>query len=1174
MRFLSVEFRKFGPFAEQRLNLSEGQHGLHIVYGPNEAGKSSALRGMRFFLFGFPAQMSDNFIFNYPQFRIQAKLADARGGLLECVRRKGTKDTLRAADDKTLIPDQRLREFVGGLDEEQFKLLFGLDQTLLKEGGRTIAVGQGDLGAAIFAAGTGLSGLRELGRKLNQGKELLYKPRGSSQAIAESLRNLKKSHDRVRELTLNPEDYSAKEDLFRSTQASSSRSRQERNEVRAELGRLERCRSALPTISQLQIVRDQMREVQGVRILRDGFEAESRDTSKELITAETSAKKLRLDIEKNKADIDTLAVPAELLSEEDVIDELHNLVAVWTREKEETIEADTRRREMEAKARDIYRELVGSTNLEEAKDYRLRLEESNRIRALVREFTGIEVELRVTITRYSEIKDKIAEADRKLGQAPEPADFAGLRRLTDAVGAEGRLEVRLQQLTVACEREEAGIRSALLRLMPRCPLPLEQIDLLPLPFTEAVELHRQALSKSESGLNRCREDLRQAQFDLAALDAQVAAFVQGQTVPSETELIDKRADRDAGLNQVRMQLAGERSAADEAFIARYAPRRQLIDAVEVSTHDCDGIADRLRHEADRVAQWKTLEARRDEEQKRIALLEADAKRLTQNLDRAQADWQSEWQVPGIVPAAPEVMQSWISQLLRLRERAESWLSAMQERNGLAKRIEQFRLQLCSSISGIESAWSLQLALDAARDHVKALDNAHRLHHDLVEELTRLHLEAMAAEAERTAAENRQWKWQGAWADAVRPLQLDPKTDVVTAETYLDRIDEMQKHLMQARIKAARIREIEADRDMLLNKLCDVRTRIDSTALPSTADSIETDFRALEHSLRSARTKRTNDQQLRRQLGERQTELETAERVLHAAEAKLAALATEAGVTNPDQLPVAIDNSRRRSETERRLGELNVALAHLAQGEPILDFEAAALANREGIDEVIETLNEKIDQINDQIEQAGIDANSANEQLKKWQAASGGAADAHQEAALLARQLQEQVGEFVTLHLARKALDRAVERYRSRHADTLLARAGNYFKCLTNGDFTGLDIENVDGNSVMVAIRSAQARVDAKVTVNGLSDGTRDQLFLALRLAGIEQHIAEREPMPLIMDDVLVSFDDRRAEATLRALAELSSRTQIMLFTHHRFIVDLARAAVPSVVIVHELKPAN
>src|SRR5262249_56662870 len=131
--------------------------------------------------------------------------------------------------------------------------------------------------------------------------------------------------------------------------------------------------------------------------------------------------------------------------------------------------------------------------------------------------------------------------------------------------------------------------------------------------------------------------------------------------------------------------------------------------------------------------------------------------------------------------------------------------------------------------------------------------------------------------------------------------------------------------------------------------------------------------------------------------------------------------------------------------------------------------------------------------------------------------AGGGGGAGQEAAFCARRLQDHVAQYATVHLARHVLDRAVERYRSRNQDSMLARAASFFEQLTGGDFATLEIQNEDGSPVLKAVRADGARQDASVSVDGLSDGTRDQLFLALRLAGIERHLADREPMPLIID---------------------------------------------------------
>jgi uncharacterized protein YhaN len=79
-----------------------------------------------------------------------------------------------------------------------------------------------------------------------------------------------------------------------------------------------------------------------------------------------------------------------------------------------------------------------------------------------------------------------------------------------------------------------------------------------------------------------------------------------------------------------------------------------------------------------------------------------------------------------------------------------------------------------------------------------------------------------------------------------------------------------------------------------------------------------------------------------------------------------------------------------------------------------------------------------------------------------------------------------------------------------------------------------------------------------VGIAGLSDGTRDQLYLALRLAFLEDYGCRNEPAPFIGDDIFLAFDDERTAAGLKALADLSECFQSMLFTHHRSVVDAAR----------------
>ena len=76
-----------------------------------------------------------------------------------------------------------------------------------------------------------------------------------------------------------------------------------------------------------------------------------------------------------------------------------------------------------------------------------------------------------------------------------------------------------------------------------------------------------------------------------------------------------------------------------------------------------------------------------------------------------------------------------------------------------------------------------------------------------------------------------------------------------------------------------------------------------------------------------------------------------------------------------------------------------------------------------------------------------------------------------------------------------------------------------------------------------------------MSVEGLSDGTRDQLYLALRLAAIEHHVESVAPCPVIFDDILINSDDARALAALEIIGDLAQHTQVLFFTHHRRLAE-------------------
>jgi uncharacterized protein YhaN len=143
--------------------------------------------------------------------------------------------------------------------------------------------------------------------------------------------------------------------------------------------------------------------------------------------------------------------------------------------------------------------------------------------------------------------------------------------------------------------------------------------------------------------------------------------------------------------------------------------------------------------------------------------------------------------------------------------------------------------------------------------------------------------------------------------------------------------------------------------------------------------------------------------------------------------------------------------------------------------------------------------------------------------------------------------------YLVQRVARELLSRAVDRVRTEQRDPLVARASALFELATQQAYEGIATDVSGGEPVVYGVRKG----GAQVALAEMSDGTRDQLFLAFRLASVEHYCKVREPLPFLGDDLLVHFDDARAQATLGLLAELGKSTQVLLFTHHRAVCDAA-----------------
>ena len=154
---------------------------------------------------------------------------------------------------------------------------------------------------------------------------------------------------------------------------------------------------------------------------------------------------------------------------------------------------------------------------------------------------------------------------------------------------------------------------------------------------------------------------------------------------------------------------------------------------------------------------------------------------------------------------------------------------------------------------------------------------------------------------------------------------------------------------------------------------------------------------------------------------------------------------------------------------------------------------------------------------------------------------------------LETRLIEETKEWLSTKMALAILNESKQKYEDEKQPEVITQTREYFKAITENAYNDLRISLSEKH---VSILDATGKVK---TVEELSRGTREQLLLALRFGLIEEYEKNAEPLPVVLDDIMVNFDIHRAENLVSVLSDFAKNRQVVLFTCHEHTRDLFQA---------------
>lgn len=1162
MKIREINLKAFGAFSDATIDLSGSDRGLQIVYGPNEAGKSTAMRAVSTALFGFSHQSKDSSPHAKP---LVGLTIESDGERLSFLRRKGRKNTLLHPETNAALPEDLLRRYLSSVDAETYARVYSIDLEELERGGEEMRQLRGLVGESLFAASLGGIGLTRLISQLDDDASKIFAPRKRKHAMRLARDDYDAALKEKKESSIPFSKWQQLQKDLRQTRQEKEATINALNELRIRERRLNRIRQSLELLTRRKQRSLELAEFGDMTPLPAEYSIQERSRIEgeiaqlkpqiESLTHELDGKDgLRGKIAEVQVDNALLALDVEI----EELQERAGACQKALRDREITLHS--KRNEYKLHAERILKELKIELGLDQIDHLRITPEQRVEVQNLGNEYTQVNskpVELTAEVER---LQAAIHDRRVRVSQLVDSDDLNTLEKDCRRARQLETLETDAEELQSEYDIQRTTVHSYI-KSLGVWDGSIDQFFELPVPLPETVNRFVDDYAEIATSENRLIEALQQVQNESNQIRESIRTLEKTAKVLTEADLAQSRTMRDRLWNSIcSIWLENQTATQDppEEIAAQYA--QQVADA--------DEVADRLRREAGRVERLAQLLSRSESLQEQESATKKELEEHHSHRIHLQQEWVGLWRPCGIEsPLPPNEMRAWLSRHAEIKalivrsNEISGRLTKMKKSVQTAK--EQLVQHALSCGQEFSQESSLMEMLEFLESHIQTEQEKRRQKQRLINEIQKLESDLAVADRQMSEAVRRQGQWMTKWRQMMTQIGCVADASASHANERMNQLGRLFEYTNQIEDIDLRMEGIDIEISEFESS---VKTLSEKLNQPI-GDSLFEFAVNLRQALKTQRSDKTKLESLTKQVEETEKRLAAANTKRNELTGRLSQLCEIADVDSSDQLPEIEETSRRFAECRDKLAQIEDQLIHLGGGLSIdelvkeaegqdgdrLSAELASIASD------IETKEEERDEVAAKLRALESQCNGSDTESRS--------SDADQRALGILSRMQDDASRFVRLRVASVVLRQMIDKHRAENEDPLLAKASDLFSQITCGQFLGLRNDYENDEAVLKGIRHNEELV----AVDEMSSGTRDQMYLALRLGYLQRRISEQNTMPVMVDDILVNFDDQRAAATLKVLTELGEQTQIVLFTHHQRVADIAKADLnQDACFVHQL----
>jgi uncharacterized protein YhaN len=310
---------------------------LHVVYGPNEAGKSTALRALIGLLYGLGHRVEDAWVHEYDKLAVGASFCLPDGKVLSLTRYKRRKNDLIDEDTGKPFEQAKLELYLGNMGREGFEHAFGISHDSLRQGVESVLAAGGDLGHALFAATSGLNTLKQVMVKLEAQQNQLFTPRKQKATINARISQLNTLRKEQREASASHRQWKLMKNRLDDLQRQEKEVAHRLTELTAEISLYSRYRDGLKYVTKLDELQKEVEHIGPVPDLSSNFSERRVEAQVEIQGAKQAERNLNRSIAEITKELDELTFDDQLLGNASIIEKLAKDASIHSKAMSDSI---------------------------------------------------------------------------------------------------------------------------------------------------------------------------------------------------------------------------------------------------------------------------------------------------------------------------------------------------------------------------------------------------------------------------------------------------------------------------------------------------------------------------------------------------------------------------------------------------------------------------------------------------------------------------------------------------------------------------------------------------------------------------------------------------------------------------------------------------------------------